>query len=165
MSIWGNDDPEVRKFKFALGLIVAYLVFAFISWQSVRIAIWGQTATATVVKVSPEPGNFRVPGGEYTVTYRFEDAGTGERRQAYYETKRSPRLVGETFEVVYVSGAEGSSSPASRRGLLMPMIFGAVTLGLIVAFSYWVWDISRDKKKPKKRRTPSRGRTPGLARR
>ncbi|MEM6331843.1 MAG: hypothetical protein AAF823_00700 [Planctomycetota bacterium] len=135
---------DTMKVRLAVGAVVAYVIMGFMTYEGVKHAIWGEVTTGTVVGVSGL-------GARKTVTYEFVDSQTGQRRRAYFESRVNVPFEGEPVDITYIPGVEHSSGRASQKSLFMPILFGIITLGMVGGFSYWCWDVSRDKK-PKRRR-------------
>ena len=126
---WIFRDAETRQtyriLWFGLVLAALFLVSLVQSCSELKMTLWGETTTATVMQVEePRKGEERI-----VVRYRFLDAeGEQHTVRKRIDPPDMPLAAGDEIEVIYVSKRPEEARPVSERSMVWPIILGVFIL-------------------------------------
>jgi len=126
---WIFRDAETRQayrfLWFGFVLAVLFLVSLVQSCSELKMTLWVDTATATIMQVEPPRE------GEETIVirYRFTDArGEAHTVRKRVELPDSPLQAGQEIEVIYFPKRPEEAKPVSERSMVWPIILGVFVL-------------------------------------
>ncbi len=122
-----GEDSEVTRFRVWAGILVIWAVCGVLSCEEIKYATKGQTATAELVNKS-----YNSIKGESNLTYRWQDAKTGEYRKKVisYRGSNAPQQI----QMRYIPGGL-RSRPVGSGTMIPPILFGIMT---VVAVGWFV---------------------------